>query len=236
MLPSTAASMNVFRGSFHELLYTLTYVHLFPPVTNFQLLPQDFPKGPPTSVRTTSMKASTNLHGSPFTSMEASMAVGGSPFTSMEASMAVGGSRFTSMEISMEVGGSVFTSMEVIASFHGNMWTVEASIASIDCSFHEYIPWKVARASMYPYILPSTSKPITKLPGASTRLTLTLTLSFNLSWSYLHGSWPTFTFHGSRWKYMEIVCYYHGSWSYLHGSWPFNFHGSWWKLSGSRCR
>ena len=63
--------------------------------------------------------------------------------------MEVGGSRFTSMEISVEVGGSRFTSMEVSRSFHGNTWKfplsveVEASIASINCSFHEYIPWKL---------------------------------------------------------------------------------------------
>ena len=56
--------------------------------------------------------------------------------------------RFIPMEISMEVGGSRFASMEVRGSFHGNTWNfplsveMEAPIASIDYSFHEYIPWK----------------------------------------------------------------------------------------------
>ena len=63
--------------------------------------------------------------------------------------MEVGGSLFTSMEFSMEVGKSRFTSMEVSGSFHGNTWgfslsaEVEDSIASINCSFLEYIPWQL---------------------------------------------------------------------------------------------
>ena len=40
---------------------------VFPPIstsiTNFQLLPQDFHKGVPTSIRSTSMDVSTNFHG-----------------------------------------------------------------------------------------------------------------------------------------------------------------------------
>ena len=40
---------------------------------------------------------------------------------------------------------------------------VEASIASINCSLHQYLPWKVPRASIYPYILPPTSTSITNL-------------------------------------------------------------------------
>ena len=49
----------------------------------------------------------------------------------------------------MEVGGSIFTSMAVSGSFHGSTLKfplsveVEASIASINCSFHESIPWKL---------------------------------------------------------------------------------------------
>ena len=72
----------------------------------------------------------------------------GSQFTSMEVSMEVGVSGFTSMEISMEDGGSRFSSMEAYY-FHGSTWKfplsveVEASIASINCSFHECIPWKL---------------------------------------------------------------------------------------------
>ena len=64
---------------------------------------------------------------------------------------------FPSMENSMEVSGS----------FHGNTWNfplsveVGASIASINCSFHEYIPWKLPRASIFPYVIPSISTNIT---------------------------------------------------------------------------
>ena len=59
----------------------------------------------------------------------------------------------------MGVGGNIFTSMEASGSFHGNTCNfplsmeVEAKIASINCSFHEYIPWKLPWASIYPYIL-----------------------------------------------------------------------------------
>ena len=51
--------------------------------------------------------------------------------------------------LSIDVGGSIFTSMEVSGSFHGSTWKcplsvkLEASIASINCSFHEYLPWKL---------------------------------------------------------------------------------------------
>ena len=63
--------------------------------------------------------------------------------------MEVSECRFTFMEISMEVGGSRFTSMQVSGSIHGNTWKfplsveVEASIAAVNCSFHEHIPWKL---------------------------------------------------------------------------------------------
>ena len=50
---SIAACTNVFRGSFHELLYTPTYFHL---ITNVQLLQLDFHKGPPASVRSSYME------------------------------------------------------------------------------------------------------------------------------------------------------------------------------------
>ena len=71
----------------------------------------------------------------------------GSKFSSMEISMEADGSRFASMEVCVEVGRSGFASMEVSESFHGNTWKfplsveVQSSIASIDCSFHEHIPW-----------------------------------------------------------------------------------------------
>ena len=43
----------------------------------------------------------------------------------------------------------VEASMEVSGSFHGSTWKVplpvevEASIASINCSFQEHVPWKI---------------------------------------------------------------------------------------------
>ena len=75
----------------------------------------------------------------------------------METYMEVGRSRFTSIEISMEGGGSIFSSIAISGSFHRNAWKfllsveVEASIASISCSFHECIPWKLSWPSIYPY-------------------------------------------------------------------------------------
>ena len=67
----------------------------------------------------------------------------------METYMEVGRSRFTSIEISMEGGGSIFSSIAISGSFHRNAWKfllsveVEACIASINCNFREYIPWKL---------------------------------------------------------------------------------------------
>ena len=90
-------------------------------ITNFQLLPQDFHKSPPCSVRYNSMEVGGNFHGN------------------------FHGSLFTSMEAFMEVDGRVFssTSMKVSGSFLGSTWKfllsveVETSIASINCIFHE---------------------------------------------------------------------------------------------------
>ena len=123
----------------------------------------------------------------------------------MEASMEFCGSKFSSMEISMEADGSRFASMEVSGSFHGSIWKfqlsveVEASIASINCSFHQYILWKNPWASIYPSILPSTSTSIIKSPAASTRLTLTLNPNPKLElppWKPAYLQLP--------WKYMEV--------------------------------
>ena len=154
------------------------------------------------------------------------------------------------MGISMELGEEYLLPWKLLnsGSFHGSTWIfplsmeLEASLASINWklpllpsieastnifhgSFHE-LSHTPTYFNLYPRVSQTSS-------CFSTRLTLTLTLS----WSYLHGSWPTSNFHRSRWKYMEVVCCFHGSWSYLHGSWPTsNFHGSWWNLPGSRCR
>ena len=57
-----------------------------------------------------------------------------------------GGCTFTFMIFPQEVCGIGFKSIEVSGSFHGNTWTfplsmkVEALNASINCSFHEFIP------------------------------------------------------------------------------------------------
>ena len=149
LFPSIAASTNTLCGSFHELPYTPTYHHLFPRVLQTSICFH---------------KTFIKVHRLPFdllpwklvgTSMETTILVNlltckpiylhGSQFTYME----VDGSIFNSMEISTEVGGSRFTSMEVSGIFHGKTWKfplsveVEASIASINCSFHENIPWKL---------------------------------------------------------------------------------------------
>ena len=56
--------------------------------------------------------------------------------------------RSTPMEISTDVGGTIFASLEVSGSVYGTAWTfppseeVKACVASTNCSFHEYIPWK----------------------------------------------------------------------------------------------
>ena len=101
--------------------------------------------------------------------------------------------------------GKASASMNVV-SWERFTPEVEASIASINCSFHEYITWKLPWASIYPYVHSSSYFPeYHKLPAASTRLNLTLTLR----WSYLQGSWSTSNFRGneasmeadgSRWK------------------------------------
>ena len=70
------------------------------------------------------------------------MEAGGRILTSMEVSM-------EAVEVSKEVGGSRLTYMEVGESFHGGAWKlpqsveVEASVSSINCSFHEHSPWKL---------------------------------------------------------------------------------------------
>ena len=127
-----------------------------------------------------------------------------------------GGSRFISLsvEISIEVGGSRFTSMEVVGSFHGNAWTfpllveVEASIASIDCSFHEYslVRAKLSWASKYPNIVPPTSEvlqtsswfhktsirvhqfPLDLLPWKFPATSMESFIEFNLFYGSFHGS------------------------------------------------
>ena len=87
-------------------------------------------------------------------------------------------SRFTSMECSMEVGGSRFTSMEVGGSFHGNTWevprsvVVEASFASINCSFQKFIPRKLPWVSIptYFHLLPRVSQTSSSFHKTSIRV------------------------------------------------------------------
>ena len=135
-------------------------------------------------------------------------------------------SRFTCMKISKQVSGSIFTFMEVGASFKGPKCMKASNVGGSGC-FHCFHQLQLPRicsveASMRLHIPLHTSiyfREYHKPPAASTVLTLTLTLS----WSYLHGSWPTSNFHGSRWEHMVVVGCFHGSWSYLieassHGS------------------
>ena len=108
----------------------------------------------------------------------------------------------------MEVCESRCTSMEVSGSCHGNTWMfplsvgVDASIASINCSLYEYSV--DASVSFHTPLCASTCfHEYHKLPAASTRLTLTLTLI----WSYLQeaGVLPTsLGAHESTWKKVVV--------------------------------
>ena len=118
----------------------------------------------------------------------------------------------------------------------GNTWKLplsvepEASIASIYCSFHEYVPWKLPWASIYFFIIPSTSTSITNFhllaqdshkgpPSSFRSASIDASTKFQrkLPWksTYFHES-----FHGIPWKLpwksVENI-YFHG-----------DFHGSWW--------
>ena len=114
-----------FRGNTHKLPYTptsiyfhLLYIHTCASITIFKLLPQDFHKDPPASIRSTSMEA-------------------GSRFTS---SIIVDGSRFTSMEIIgsfHERIGKFSLTMEVEASIHCFHQLTAASTTIFGGSFHQ---------------------------------------------------------------------------------------------------
>ena len=146
LLPSIAAATNIFRGSFHERLYTPKYP---PPVSNsianFQLLRKDFHNGPPTSVRPTSMDSSTNFHLNFHESFHGSC-----------------WENIASMETSMEVG----------RSFHASIWSfplpveVEASIESIDC----ICPRVYSLETFMSFHIPLPTSEYHERPAASTRL------------------------------------------------------------------
>ena len=77
-------SMASIKCGFHEyiprkLLWASTYLYILPPtsmsIANFQLLAQDFHKGPPSSTRSTSMEVSTNVRGQFHGNKSASMEV-----------------------------------------------------------------------------------------------------------------------------------------------------------------
>ena len=101
--------------------------------------------------------------------------------------MEVGGSVFHSMAISMEVSGNRLTSMEVNGNFPGSTWKFHLSVevwgsyVSINCSFPEYVPWKFPRASKYSLHAFTYVHEYHKLLVASTKLTLTLTLTISLN-------------------------------------------------------
>ena len=132
----------------------------------------------------------------------------------------------------MQVGGSRFTSMEVSGSFHGNTWEiplsveVEASIVSINCSFHECMPWKLPWASIYPYIffhlLPrvsQTSRCFYKTCIRVYRLPFVL-LPWKspwklLPWTSVAGYLLPWKVGGRRFTFMEVSGSFHGrTWTF----------------------
>ena len=148
----------------------------------------------------------------------------------METSLEVGGSRFTSMEIPRKLvqvdllpWKLVKASMEVRGIFYCRWkWklpllpSMAASMNIFRGSFHCFhqlhLPLIYSmEASMSFHIPLHTSiyfHEYHKLPAASTRrnLTLTLTRALTLSWSYLHGSWRSNS-PGSWWwieAFMEV--------------------------------
>ena len=155
------------------------------------------------------------------------MEVDGSKFNSME----------TSMETSMEVSGSRFTSMQVSGSFR-EVKNNKSFYCRWNGSFHHFHQLQLPPQ----YCIPASMgfhKPLKnsihiheyhKLPPPSTRHTTTLTLVLTPSWHYLHGSWPSFKCHRSKWKYTWTYmglngCFYR-SWNCLI-NWPSDFHGRW---------
>ena len=117
----------------------------------------------------------------------------------------------------MDVHGNRFE----CGSFHGSTWkfplSVEVKCFNASMSFHIPLHTTIYFHDYH------------KLPVASTRQILTLTPTLTISWSYLHGSWPTSIFHGSRSTCMELVYCFHGNWIYLEASKEAD--ESTWKLS-----
>ena len=82
--------------------------------------------------------------------------------------------------------------MEVHGSFHFQWKYKLPLLQSITASTNIFRGIFHGLPYTHTYIRQPTSTSIKNSPAASTRPTLTLTLS----WSYLHGSWPTSNFHG----------------------------------------
>ena len=208
--------------------YTPHYFHFFHECG--KLLPQDSHKGPPTCVPSTCIESSTNFygnfHGSQCSSIEASVENGGGICLLAEKF------QVKLVEVDLLLCKLVEASMEVLGVFQcrwkWKLQSLPSNEAATDIIF--------VRAPMSFHISLSTATyfhEYLKLPAASTKPTQTLTLTKTPTqiWSYRYRGWSTSNFHGSRWKYMEVVCCFQGSWSYLLASWrTSNFRGSWWKL------
>ena len=153
LLPSTTASTKMFRESFHELPYTPTCIHLLLPrvpqssscfhrtFITIHRLPLDLLPWKPSMGVGISMGVDGNFHGRKYTSMEVNLLPWNLPWKSMKKQVCIHGNFYVP-----EVWGSRLTSLEVSGSFRGSTWKfllsveVEASITSINCSFHECIP------------------------------------------------------------------------------------------------
>ena len=158
LFPLIAASANEFRGSFHKLsdIHASIYFH------EYHKRPSTCTRLPQGSTEFLSICFHWSVHQLsrklPWKSIYFHESFHGIPWKLPWKYMEVDGKIFTSMEISMEVGGSRFTSMEVSGNFHGDIWKfplsveMEASIASINCSFHRHILWKLPWVSVYPYM------------------------------------------------------------------------------------
>ena len=142
-----------------------------------------------------------------------------------------------SIEISMEVAGRRFASTEVSVNFHRSTWKfplpveVEDSIASINCSFHEYIPWKLPWASTYSYIFAPTSASVTTCSSFH-KFNLHPVLNHNVELppsKLAYFQLPRKQMEVHRSDPMKVGGSFHGSW-YTCMEVSGSFHGSRWKL------
>ena len=194
---SEEAAMN-----FHVPLHTFTCIHeyrkLRDPSTRLSKGSIDFRS----NYHGTFMGVSTNFHGSQFASME-------------EVNLLL-------WKKLVYLHGSYHGNRWIFVYFHGNFKLVELDLlswklveASMEVHGSVHCRWK-CKLPLLPSIAASAHMfrgGFHELPCPPTYFHLrprvsqtssccyeTLTLTLTLSWSYLHGSWPTSHFHGSWWK------------------------------------